>query len=78
MKSRQGLVDERGQAATEFVIALTLLCVVLAAVGGLFSLFSRAGTDNSSFVGQSLSRAPYSLGSSAFGTVQGASDALMH
>ncbi len=78
MKTGWRLTGEQGQAATEIVIVLALIGLVLAAVGGLFSLFSHAGSNKTGSVTRGFSSAAYSLGGSGLGAAEGVSDALMH
>jgi len=64
--------SESGQAATEYVVALVLVMVVVIALGGLVSYYHGA-SEGSRPMARTLQGAPYTLGS-----VQGAADVLMH
>jgi len=70
-------VSESGQAATEYVVALTLVLVVVLALGGLVQYY-RSGSADGRPVSRTLQGAPYTLGSPAAGGLQGAADVLMH
>ncbi|MCL2881736.1 MAG: hypothetical protein FWF45_02430 [Coriobacteriia bacterium] len=69
--------SESGQAATEYVVALTLVIVIVIALGGLVQYY-RSSNQGSRPVARTLQGAPYTLGSPAAGGLQGVADALMH
>ena len=64
--------SESGQAATEYVLALVLVMVVVVALGGLITFYRGAG-ERSRPMARTLREAPYTLGS-----LQGTTDVLMH
>ena len=65
--------SESGQAATEYVVALTLAVVLVVALGGLIQYY-RGGEGGSRPVARTLQGAPYTPGSG----LQGVADVLMH
>jgi len=69
--------SESGQAVTEYVVALTLVIVIVVALGGLVQYY-RSGNEGARPVARTLQGAPYTLGSPAAGGLQGAADVLMH
>lgn len=68
---------ESGQAVTEYVVALTLVIVLVLALGKLVQYYRR-GSEASRPVARTLRGAPYTLGPPATGGLQGAADVLMH
>ncbi|MCL2323960.1 MAG: hypothetical protein FWC48_00050 [Actinomycetia bacterium] len=63
---------EEGQAATEYVVALTLVVIILVAIGGLVNYYRSSGQDSRP-VARTLQEAPYTLGG-----LQGVCDVLIH
>jgi len=62
---------------TEYVVALTLVIVIVIALGALVQYY-RSSSEGSRPVARTLQGAPYTLGSLAVGGLQGETDVLMH
>jgi len=77
MKLCRHLVRDEGQALTEYVVALTLVALLVTALGALVSYY-RAGSEGARPLARTLQGAPYTLGAPAAGGLQGAADVLMH
>ncbi|MDR1775463.1 MAG: hypothetical protein LBS17_03275 [Actinomycetes bacterium] len=72
---RRFLPDESGNASVEYVIALTVILVIVLALGALTRQSARAGTTTDTFgLAQHFRRAPYT----PQGGVMWAQDVLAH